>query len=239
LKSASLLLVFLFCAASNARAQAESPKYQEVFYASGNLRIQAYLYKPEGDGPFAAVMVPERRGYGKSDGEIWRNEVGRAQSQLIPRLEAEADDMLAAVDYLRGLPYVDVRRLAVMGWSFGGVVTMLATARSTVFVAAVDQAGGALTWAGNGYMRSALVGAAEKSTIPTLFMVAQNDRTTASITTLAEVFKKRNVPHGLVVYEPFTPSGEARTAAGHAIFSSQGASLWEKDVLAFLGTYLR
>lgn len=87
----------------------DSPKYQEVFYTSGNLRIQAYLYKPDGDGPFPvviynhgtrngrerasfpfphvgkmltragyAVLVPERRGYGKSDGEIWWQEAGRA-----------------------------------------------------------------------------------------------------------------------------------------------------------------
>src|SRR5262245_8932813 len=71
----------------------------ELFYSSGGLRIQAYLYRPAGDGPFPAVvynhgsrtgrerdslpfahigallegagyvvLVPERRGYGRSDG---------------------------------------------------------------------------------------------------------------------------------------------------------------------------
>src|SRR5262245_66683179 len=33
-----------------------APSYAEVFYPSGGLRIQAYLYKPEGDGPFPAVV---------------------------------------------------------------------------------------------------------------------------------------------------------------------------------------
>jgi len=248
----------------------ESPEYQDVFYASGSLRIQAYVYQPEGDGPFPAViynhgtrdgrerasspfphvgkmltragyavLVPERRGYGKSDGEIWWKEVGSDQSRLISRLQAESDDVLAGIDYLRGLSYVDTKRLAVMGWSFGGVVTMLAAARGSAFLAAVDQAGGALTWDGNSHMRSALIAAAEKSTIPTLFMVAKNDRTTASVTTLADVFKKRNVPHRLVIYEPFTPSQGGRAAPGHALFSSQGAGLWENDVIEFLGRYLR
>src|SRR5882724_754795 len=247
-----------------------APTYAEVFYPSGGLRIQAYLYRPEGDGPFPAViynhgsrdgrerasspfphvgkmltragyavLVPERRGYGKSDGEIWRQEVGSDQSRLIPRLQAETDDVLAGLDYLRGLSYVDTKRLAVMGWSFGGVVTMLAAARGAAFLAAVDQAGGALTWDGNRYMRSALIAAAEKSTTPTLFMVARNDRTTASVTTLADVFKKRDVPHRLVIYEPFTPSQGGRAAPGHALFSSQGVSLWENDVIEFLGRYLR
>ena len=146
---------------------------------------------------------------------------------------------LAGIDYLRGLSYVDTKRLAVMGWSFGGVVSMLAAARGPAFLAAVDQAGGALTWDGNSHMRSALIAAAEKSTTPTLFMVAKNDRTTASVTTLADVFKKRNVPHKLVIYEPFTPSQGGRFAPGHALFSSQGVSLWENDVIEFLGRYLR
>ena len=268
-----ILIASLMCigaAAARSQPELDSPKYQDVFYASGNLRIQAYLYKPDGDGPFSAViynhgtrdgrertpspfphvgrmltragyavLVPERRGYGKSDGEIWWKEVGSDQSRLISRLQAETDDVLAGIDYLRGLSYVDAKRLAVMGWSFGGVVSMLAAGRSTAFLAAVDQAGGALTWDGNSFMRSALIAAAEKSTTPTLFMVARNDRTTASVTTLADVFKKRNVPHKLVIYEPFTPSQGGRAAPGHALFSSQGAGLWENDVIEFLGRYLR
>ncbi len=269
----TLLIASLICVgASAARSQSEtdSPVYQDVFYASGNLRIQAYLYRPDGDGPFPvviynhgtrdsrervsspfphvgkmltragyAVLVPERRGYGKSDGAIWWQEVGSDQARLITRLQAETDDVLAGIDYLRTLPYVDTKRLAVMGWSFGGVVTMLAATRSTAFLAAVDQAGGALTWDGNGHMRSALIGAAEKSAVPTLFMVAKNDRTTLSVTTLADIFKKRNVPHKLVIYEPFTPSRPGGVAPGHVLFSSQGASLWEKDVIEFLGRYLK
>ena len=35
----------------------------------------------------------------------------------------EMDDQLKGVDYLKSLPYVDVNRLAVHGWSFGGFMT--------------------------------------------------------------------------------------------------------------------
>jgi hypothetical protein len=70
-------------------------------------------------------------------------------------------------------------------------------------------------------------------------MVAKNDRTTSSITTLAEIFEKRGVPHQTVIYEPFTPAQGTRVAApGHAVFSAQGASVWENDVVQFLGRYL-
>ena len=35
---------------------AQQPPYTELFYLSGPLRIQAYLYRPQGDGPFPLVI---------------------------------------------------------------------------------------------------------------------------------------------------------------------------------------
>lgn len=269
---ATFLLAAFFCiAAAAAHGQSETGSaYSEVFYSSGNLRLQAYLYKPDGDGPFPVViynhgsrdgrerasvpfqyvgkmltragylvLVPERRGYGKSDGSVWWQEVGNDQARLIVRLQAETDDVLAAIDYLRAVKFADISRIGIMGWSFGGIVTMLAASRSTVFLAAVDQAGGALSWDENPVLRSTLIAAARKAATPTLFMVAKNDRTTSSITTLADIFKNRGVPYRMVIYEPFTPAQGTRVAApGHAVFSAQGASVWESDVVQFLGRYL-
>ncbi len=272
--SATLLLGICLCLVTTA-AQSQSPAdfaYTEVFYPSGNLRIQAYLYKPDGDGPFPvviynhgaragrerhagpfayigrlltqagyAVLVPERRGYGRSDGPTWSEEVGNDRGQrFIARLQAETDDVLAALDYLRTLPCADPKRVGIMGWSLGGIVTMFAVSRSSAFAVAIDQAGGALTWDGSAQVRSALIAAAEKGTTPALLLVAQNDRTTASITTLADIFKKRGVPHRMVLYEPFTPqqAGGAATAPGHLVFSAQGTHVWERDVLEFLRRYL-
>jgi hypothetical protein len=91
------------------------------------------------------------------------------------------------------------------GWSFGGIVTMFAISRSPAFALAIDQASGALTWDGNPQVRSALMAAAEQATTPMLLMVAQNDRTTASITTLADIFQQRGMSHRMTIYAPFTP----------------------------------
>ncbi|HYR35982.1 MAG TPA: alpha/beta fold hydrolase [Burkholderiales bacterium] len=251
-------------------AHAQGGTYTELFYASGSLRIQTYLYRPQGDGPFPVViynhgsrdgrerasvpfeyigrmltrvgyvvLVPERRGYGKSDGAIWWQEAGNDGSQIVARLQAETDDVLAAVDHLRTLPYADTKRVAIMGWSFGGIVTMFGASRSTAFRAAVNQAGGALSWDGNPSLRAALIAAAEKSTTPTLFMVAANDRTTTSITTLADIYMARATPHRAVIYPPFTPLEGRPRVAGHAIFSAQGAAVWEADVVEFLGRHLQ
>lgn len=48
---------------------------------------------------------------------------GDAFHKLIDYGGKEVDDALSAVDYLKTLPYVDMERLGVMGWSHGGFIT--------------------------------------------------------------------------------------------------------------------
>jgi dienelactone hydrolase len=265
------VIVMLVGVALSARVQS-APSYTEVFYPSGGLRIQAYLYRPEGDGPFPAIiynhgsrsgrerqsvpfehigrlltsagyvaLVSERRGYGRSDGATWPEDVGKHRGRTVARLDEETDDVLAAVDFLRTQAFVDARRLGVMGWSFGGIVTMFAVSRASMFAVAVDQAGGALTWNTNPDVRAALTAAAQKSTTPTLLQVAENDRTTDSITTVAKILENRGVPHRMVIYPPFA-AGASKSfgtgAPGHMVFAERGMSVWSADALDFLGRYL-
>jgi len=267
----ALLLGGALCLAATAHGQpaARSP-YTEVFYPSAGLRIHAYLYRPDGPGPFPVViynhgsrvgrewqpmpfehigglftraryvvLVPERRGYGRSDGPTWAADVGGDKGRAVGRLEAETDDVLAALPFLRTLPFADASRVGIMGWSFGGIVTMFAVSRSGAFAVAIDQAGGALTWNGNAGIRGALAAAAERTTTPTLLQVAENDRTTDSITTLGAIFQKRGVSHRMVIYGPFGPPQTLGPGApGHQIFSARGMHVWQADVLEFLGRHL-
>jgi len=258
----------IFCLAAGAVHGQSTTRYADLVYSSGGLRIQAYLYKPDGDGPFPAViynhgsrvgreresvpfehigalltragyvvLVPERRGYGRSDGPSWPEAVGRDRGRFVPRLREETEDVLAAADYLRAQPFLHAKRLGIMGWSFGGVVTMFAVSRSPLFAAAINQAGGALTWDDVPDIRVAPIEAAERSTTPTLLQVAENDRTTASITTVGAILERRGVAHRTMVYAPFLPA-QPGVAVGHRLFSAQGLSVWQGDVLAFLGRHL-
>jgi carboxymethylenebutenolidase len=258
----------IFCLAAGAVHGQSTARYADVVYSSGGLRIHAYLYKPDGDGPFPAViynhgsrvgreresvpfehigalltragyvvLVPERRGYGRSAGLSWPEAVGRDRGRFVPRLREETEDVLAAADYLRAQPFLDAKRLGIMGWSFGGVVTMFAVSRSPLFAAAINQAGGALTWDDVPDIRVALIEAAERSTTPTLLQVAENDRTTASITTVGAILERRGVAHQTIVYAPLLPA-QPGVAVGHRLFSAQGLSVWQGDVLAFLGRHL-
>ncbi|HEX5125439.1 MAG TPA: hypothetical protein VFW00_01745, partial [Rhodocyclaceae bacterium] len=91
----------------------------------------------------------------------------------------------------------------------------------------------------NALLRAEMKDAAQKTTTPVILMDAQNDRTTDSITTLADVVKGRNVPYRMVIYPPFTPQkADPKIAPGHLVFSAQGVDVWKDDVLEFLGRYL-
>src|SRR5262249_33551723 len=161
--------VFLCAMAVHAQTNEASRAFETVSYPSGKLQIEAYIFKPQGAGPFPVVIynhgsrpsrervempfayvgemlaksgylvvVPERRGYGKSDGAQFSAEIGEDRGpRYVARLEQEADDVIAAAEFAKTLPDVDGSRICVMGWSFGGIVSVLATSRSKLFRAIV------------------------------------------------------------------------------------------------------
>jgi dienelactone hydrolase len=259
----------------------KSNPYATLFYKNGDLNIEAYLYKPEGKGPFPlviynhgsrsgqeraeipfrfiaailvpqgyAVLVPERRGYGKSDGQTYDEEVqGDISDRMMQRFREEASDVLAGLDYLKkggvsvesgrfmptpALSPVDRRRVALMGWSHGGVVSLLAASERHEFFALVDQAGGALTWNRSPTLQHELLAAASKIKIPSLCMDAENDATTNAAKEVGKAIKSSGKWEQTIIYPPFTPtSNPSNIAPGHLIFA-QGVSIWQDDLLAFL-----
>jgi dienelactone hydrolase len=272
---ARLLLMSCALLPLTAAARVQTPEnrqsYETVFYPSGKLKMEAYVYKPEGAGPFPVVIynhgsrterdkeempfvyvgsmlvasgyvvvVPERRGYGKSDGPTFREVVGEDRGpRFVARVQEETDDVLAALEFIKTLPYADTTRIGVMGWSFGGIVSVFAASRSSAFRVVVDQAGAALTWDHSPAMQRALKEAAGRIHIPLLGMVAKNDRTTESVQSVVREAEKHGTAAKLIVYPAFTPRRDPNGAApGHMIFGVEGWRIWESDVKEFLGKYL-
>jgi dipeptidyl aminopeptidase/acylaminoacyl peptidase len=132
-----IVVVSLICVVGVlGQTSVEQRRYETVFYPSGKLKIEAYVYKPEGAGPFPvviynhgsraerdreempfvyvgamltasgyAVVVPERRGYGKSDGQTFGEAVGEDRGvRFVRRVQEETDDVLAATDFAKTLP---------------------------------------------------------------------------------------------------------------------------------------
>jgi dienelactone hydrolase len=261
----------LYVATARAQADGGLSQYETVFYPSGKLKMEAYLYKPDGTGPFPVVIynhgsrmqsekeerpfayvglmlratgylavVPERRGYGKSDGLTFGEAVGENRGpRFVARVQEETDDVLAAVEFVKTLPFADSARIGVMGWSFGGIISVFAASRSSAFRVVVDQAGAALTWDHSPEMQKALKAAAGKIRVPVLGMVAQNDRTTESVKEVVREAEAHGVATKLVVYPAFTPHENAGPVApGHMIFGKEGWRIWEPDVKEFLAKYL-
>src|SRR6478672_811695 len=141
------LLITTFVALC-AKVVAAPSDFSTVFYRSGNLQIEAYLYKPVGTGPFPtviynhgnrsggqehleqpsveigrlltqagfAVFVPERRGFGKSEGPTVTQDLDGPDRnrRQVRRGQSEADDVLAAVNYLKADPSINVKKMALM-----------------------------------------------------------------------------------------------------------------------------
>jgi dienelactone hydrolase len=188
-----------------------------------------------------AVLVPERRGYGKSDGPTFTEDIGADRGpRFLARLEAEADDVLAALDYAKAHLPIDPKHVAIMGWSFGGIVTTLAAGRSEGFVADITQAPGALNWDHVPALREHLIAAAGKTRIPSLCMAAENDATTENAKRICAAVKEHGGSAEVIIYPPFTPpQAVGNIAPGHLIFGRFGVDRWKQDVLAFLAKHMR
>lgn len=185
-------------------------------------------------------FVPHRRGQGRSPGPYIMDELNRAglrsaRSRLLVDLhEVQLQDQLAALQYLQSLPYVDGGRIAVMGFSFGGIQTMLAAERATAYRAAVNCSGASETWKSSSDLRARLIAAARNTTIPVFFLQAENDYDLTPNHVLSEEVRKTGRPVDAKVYPAF---GSA-PREGHG-FCVRGAQVWFPDVLNFIEGQLK
>jgi uncharacterized protein len=98
------------------------------------------------------VLVLARRGYKGSEGaastytqnQASRGYSGRRAVDVMRGAEEEVGDVIAALEYLLTLPYVDKDRVGVGGVSLGALVSVMAAARDPRFKALISMAGAAV-----------------------------------------------------------------------------------------------
>ena len=159
------------------------PRRSETFIAGKAGKLQAFVWRPSGAGPFPAlvynhgserdpvigtesaigpyfadngwvVIFPIRRGAGRSEGAYWGERVRRQPAAekdraVVDALVTDADDVAAAVDWLRAQKFVDHDNISVAGCSFGGIESLLSAERPLRLRAVIDFVGASLSWAGN------------------------------------------------------------------------------------------
>ncbi len=133
-----------------------------------------------------AVVMPMRRGFGATGGEFAEDAGSCRHPDYLKGENAAADDVMAAYNYARTLPYVDPQRMILAGQSAGGMTSLFAagTRRPQGLVAVLAFAAGR---GGNPDLNPGVPCAVEpvaqvferlgKSvSVPVLFHYAENDR---------------------------------------------------------------
>jgi pimeloyl-ACP methyl ester carboxylesterase len=187
------------------------------------------------------VLYPFRRGVGPSadqgasavdlmGGEATAGNPAARNAVQMKLLEGrEMGDALAALTLLRTLPGVDSRRIALVGHSFGGSLTLLIAQREPSVKAVVVFSAAGYSWDRSPELREHLLEAVGHIDAPVMFIHAANDFSTASGEALSARMTELRKPNLLKLYPPFGDTAEQ----GHDLIHL-GVWTWESDVFRFL-----
>ncbi len=144
------------------------------------------------------------------------------------------DDAVAAVQFIKTLPYVDARRVAASGNSFGGIVSQLLASKDLGLRAAINSAGAAQTWAGSADLRKVLFDATPSARVPVMLIQAENDYDLTPSRELAAQMQAAGKTHVVRFFPPFGTN----VAEGHS-FGYFGSLVWGDSVLEFLRSNMK
>src|SRR3989475_2769994 len=154
-----MVVIHALCAAAGLVCSTAFAQIQEAVRipAPGGYTVAATILRPEGPGPFGAVILnhgvpvsdkeragasssdllasaavfaqrgyvvvlPLRRGFGTTGGEFAEYTGSCSHPDYLGGEQAAAEDVMAAYEYARALPYVDPHRMILAGHSAGGMV---------------------------------------------------------------------------------------------------------------------
>jgi carboxymethylenebutenolidase len=202
----------------------------EQFPKSGRGIVEPYVNKGY------VVFFPHRRGQGCSSSQseyimdsINRESATTRDKKFVELQETHLEDTIAALSYLKQLPYVNKNRIIMTGCSFGGIQTVLATEQQLGIRASVAFAPAAMAWCSLPLLRSRLIKAVRSATVPIMLIQAENDYDLTPTKTMAEELEKANKPHKLLIFPAFGTT----QADGHS-FSIRGEQVWGNELFSFL-----
>jgi carboxymethylenebutenolidase len=283
MKTRAFLLMLALGLAFSGRAEgATSVGPVTVVVPSGSLKLRALMWRPQGRGPFPAVLFnhgsghasdiaagrgdqrhPEllgpvfarhgyvflylfRRGDGLSAGQgipsgdlmdtalATNGQGARNQIQLRLLETDEMNDALAGLAFLRAVPEVEPHRVAVVGVSFGGSLTLLMAERDSTLCAIVAFATAGYSWERSPQLRARLTEAVGRVAVPIFFIHASNDYSVGPGKVLGAEMARLRKPYRVKIYAPVGQTADE----GHNFIHLKVAT-WEPDVFAFLDKYLR
>jgi dienelactone hydrolase len=146
----------------------------------------------------------------------------------------EMSDAIAALAFLRALPTVDPGRVAVVGHSFGGSLSVLMAERDSSLRAAVVFSATGYSWDRSQQLRERLLAAVDHLAMPVFFIHAANDYSVHSGKDLAKEMTRLGKTVRVKIYPPV-----GRTADDGHDFVHTRIQEWEPDVFAFLDEFVK
>jgi len=201
-----------------------------------------------------AVFTPRRRGYGDSTGTYGSDWVdfqcGSSCGPLRPvlgtiELENEAADVVDAFHFLQHFATtsdVDASKVALMGHSLGGIVSLFTNEQALGHLETISIAGGSESWCGNDVLDGALTAAVDNAQTPTYFFEPKNDVDLSPTIELAHEAGIRLNRFDSAVYGPVRDKAGDPLACGkeaHVCFVKDPDEVkrWGPAALEFLKRY--
>jgi carboxymethylenebutenolidase len=142
---------------------------------------------------------------------------------------SQLDDALAGLTFLKAASDVDPNRIAIIGHSFGGMLTLLSGDHDSTIRAEVAFAAGANSWRASQELRDRTLVAVGKTVAPIMFVYAANDYDTTPGKDMSAELDRLHKSHVLKIY----PTIGKTSDDGHSLLYL-GISEWEPDVFQFL-----
>jgi dienelactone hydrolase len=156
-----------------------------------------------------------------------------ADAEIGPKLMEQTEDVQSAVDWVKTEPAAADHKVAIFGHSYGGMVSLFSAIKVTGIRAAIDSAGGALSWNNHPYLRQYLKDHTPHVNVPTFMM--QDDRECAGedpTKTLGPLLPNNGSSFKLYHWAP-----RNCVDAHHQFIHGPGEAMWGQDVLHFLAQH--
>lgn len=246
-----ILWAAVFGVVISAAAEA-SLQPQVVSFTSRKQKLKGYLWVPEGDGPFPAMVwsyghherlmnqgPPSQfdrlaRFYLEMKYVLFVPDRGATPGQkddgspeAFERInDAKTKDLISAISWIRQQSYVNAAKVAVSGSLNGSLHALLAAERDSTIHAVVISTPGSITWNNNPALRTLMHRGVKNANVPIFLFQPQNDKSLGPTQALGPLLAEKGKRNRTKVYLPY--EGEIRS------FGKDAVNVWGPDVRAFL-----